>query len=71
MAQLLAHRQSDISCGAARGLHTTDISKLLKVWQHRFNSRRQLRELDARLLNDIGLDTRAAQREADKPFWVA
>ncbi|MBX9943260.1 MAG: DUF1127 domain-containing protein [Reyranella sp.] len=32
-------------------------------------SRRQLAELDERLLRDIGLDRATARREADKGFW--
>ncbi|MBM3646250.1 MAG: DUF1127 domain-containing protein [Alphaproteobacteria bacterium] len=32
-------------------------------------SRRQLAELDDRLLRDIGLDRATARREADKGFW--
>ena len=33
-------------------------------------SRRQLAELDDRLLRDIGLDRGAARHEADKGFWA-
>jgi len=33
-------------------------------------SRRQLAELDERLLRDIGLDRGAARHEADKGFWA-
>ena len=33
-------------------------------------SRRQLAELDDRLLRDIGLDRGAARYEADKGFWA-
>jgi uncharacterized protein YjiS (DUF1127 family) len=33
-------------------------------------SRRQLAELDDRLLRDIGIDRGRAQYEADKGFWV-
>jgi uncharacterized protein YjiS (DUF1127 family) len=33
-------------------------------------SRRQLAELDDRLLRDIGLDRGAARYEADKGFWT-
>ena len=33
-------------------------------------SRRQLAELDDRLLRDIGLDRSAARYEADKGFWA-
>jgi len=33
-------------------------------------SRRQLAELDDRLLRDIGLDRATARHEADKGFWA-
>ena len=33
-------------------------------------SRRQLAELDDRLLRDIGLDRGTARHEADKGFWA-
>ena len=33
-------------------------------------SRRQLAELDDRLLRDIGLDRGAARHEVDKGFWA-
>ncbi|MCW5733017.1 MAG: DUF1127 domain-containing protein [Enhydrobacter sp.] len=33
-------------------------------------SRRQLAELDDRLLRDIGLDRGTARYEADKGFWA-
>jgi uncharacterized protein YjiS (DUF1127 family) len=33
-------------------------------------SRRQLAELDERLLRDIGLDRASARFEADKGFWA-
>ena len=33
-------------------------------------SRRQLAQLDERLLRDIGLDRATARLEADKGFWV-
>lgn len=32
-------------------------------------SRRQLKALDAHILNDIGLSARAARTEADRPIW--
>ncbi len=32
-------------------------------------SRKQLRDLDARMLRDIGLTRIAAERESERPFW--
>ncbi len=33
--------------------------------------RRQLRQLDAHLLHDLGISRAEAEREAQKPFWDA
>lgn len=42
----------------------------LRVWNQRVRSRRQLAEMDERLLRDIGLSTEQALHEAGKPFWM-
>ena len=42
---------------------------LLFGWLERARSRRQLAELDDRMLADIGIDRATAQSEADRPFW--
>jgi uncharacterized protein YjiS (DUF1127 family) len=47
----------------ARGLD------VLRTWQHRHRGRRALRQLDDRLLRDIGVSRAEAAREARKPFW--
>lgn len=47
----------------ARGLD------VLRTWQRRCRGRRALRQLDDRLLKDIGISRAAAAREAYKPFW--
>jgi len=39
------------------------------VWQQRYELRRHLLEMDAHLLDDIGLGRAEARREAAKPFW--
>jgi len=44
---------------------------LAAVWHHRHRTRRQLAELDATALRDIGIDRNQARREARKPFWLA
>ena len=38
-------------------------------WYDRSRQRRQLVELDSRLLNDIGVSRAQALTEFDKPFW--
>lgn len=42
---------------------------LLLAWQTRTNDRRQLADMDSRLLADIGLSRADALKEASKPFW--
>ncbi len=42
---------------------------LLMVWQHREEMRLQLRSIDNRALNDMGMARSDARRESDKPFW--
>lgn len=37
----------------------------------RRRGRRELLELDERLLRDVGISREQAQREASKPFWRA
>ena len=42
---------------------------LLATWSARHRQRRQLVDLDERLLADIGLTRVEAEAEAAKPFW--
>jgi uncharacterized protein YjiS (DUF1127 family) len=42
---------------------------VLRIWVARARQRRALRELDDRLLGDIGLTRVDAERECAKPFW--
>lgn len=44
---------------------------VLKTWYERHSQRHVLRQLDDRLLADIGLTRAAAAAEGRKPFWVA
>lgn len=41
----------------------------IKRWDQRARSRRQLAQMDERLLRDIGLTQRQARHEAAKAFW--
>ncbi len=43
----------------------------LNKWQERVDMRAQMRELDARLLEDVGLTRLDTQQESNKPFWSA
>lgn len=42
---------------------------MLRHWAERRRQRRALRDLDDRLLHDIGISRAAARDEAAKPFW--
>jgi uncharacterized protein YjiS (DUF1127 family) len=50
-------------CGRLRPLAA------LIIWHHRHRTRRQLRELDSRQLEDVGIDPTARQAEIAKWFW--
>jgi uncharacterized protein YjiS (DUF1127 family) len=43
--------------------------RLLLDWQERARQRRRLREMDDRLLRDIGLTRADVELEAAKPCW--
>ena len=53
---------------AGHGRSDTVIATLL-LWLDRAKQRRQLSQLDDRLLSDIGVDRFAADEESRKPFW--
>ena len=42
-----------------------------RLWTARWRERRVLRELDPRMLHDIGVSRTSAASEAGKPFWRA
>lgn len=46
-----------------------DACELLPVWRHRYLTRRQLRALDHRAREDVGIDSVMFRREASKWFW--
>jgi uncharacterized protein YjiS (DUF1127 family) len=60
------HRHAPLR--AATGLVGRAIGTLLR-WQERTRGRKELEQLDDRMLKDIGLNRIDALREADKPFW--
>lgn len=45
------------------------LREVLSALLLRRRGRRELRELDERLLRDVGISREQALREADKPFW--
>lgn len=42
---------------------------VLRRWHELARERRQLAELDERMLKDLGLSRADAEREAGRPFW--
>ncbi len=63
--QKIYYRRGPVPLGAwLRGLFG-----LWLLWHRRWRQRRQLAELDAHLLRDIGVSPRQASGEAGKPFW--
>ena len=64
----------DTICASASRRQTpaaASLAGLLRVWVMRWKTRRDLAELDHRMLTDIGLDPVRAAMEAEKPFWRA
>ena len=47
------------------------LSETIQVWRQRQIDRRQLAELSARDLHDVGLSWSDVAYEAEKPFWRA
>jgi uncharacterized protein YjiS (DUF1127 family) len=45
------------------------IGSAISLWRQRSSQRSALEGLDARLLDDIGLNRKQAVEEASKPFW--
>ncbi len=45
------------------------LNKLL-MWHQRATTRASLRNLDPRFLEDVGLSSKQANKEARKPFWI-
>ena len=54
----------------ARPSAATRTLAALFAWLERARSRRQLGELDDRMLADIGLDRATARDESERPFWL-
>ncbi|WP_253705882.1 DUF1127 domain-containing protein [Bradyrhizobium sp. WD16] len=67
LPQSLAPRRAATPAG-------TIVSALLhwpRTWLQRMSTRRNLAELDARQMHDVGLDAELVRRESGKPFWRA
>ena len=47
----------------------SSLAGMTAIWLNRRQGRQDLRELDDRLLADVGISREDALREAGKPFW--
>jgi len=45
------------------------VMQTLRSWRKRASTRRALRHLSYRMLEDIGVEPSEAMHEANKPFW--
>lgn len=71
-AHTYSHSATGFLPAAGRSNGTlASILKVLSVWNGRYRQRRQLAELEARQLADIGVSRSAATTEAARPFWQA
>lgn len=43
---------------------------MVTKWHHNARSRRALKRLDSRLLDDIGITPKQAHAEEKRPFWM-
>jgi uncharacterized protein YjiS (DUF1127 family) len=49
----------------------TAFGQILATWRRRAKERRELGQLDRRILRDLGLSEGEVAFEANKPFWRA
>lgn len=73
MSRVMQNRSSSV-IGAARrqqrsGSALRRLADVVTVWTLRRRTRRTLSELDAHLLEDIGITEADARYEAHRPFW--
>ncbi len=59
------------SVAARLGQIAAQAFETLLVWQERASQRRALAQLDARMLQDVGLSRADVDLELRKPFWHA
>lgn len=68
----LTHKFADnfdlLDAGSNRR-HLDRLVTCITRWHQRARQRRQLAELEPRLLADIGISAEQARRESSKPFW--
>ena len=66
-----AEKIYSIGRSVSLGTRLRGLFGLCLLWHGRWKQRLDLAELNAHLLQDIGVTPRDAFREADKPFWQA
>jgi uncharacterized protein YjiS (DUF1127 family) len=67
--RLLHERPSVATGGRTFGALAMRAMMAIVAWADRSRERRQLQELDDRLLKDIGISRGDVERECAKPFW--
>ncbi len=67
-----ASRRAENQAHTAQGLlrYLRQAVRTIVLWADRATQRRDLAELDDRLLHDIGKSREEARRESEKPFWM-
>ena len=64
---ILGHIPTNIGFGTKD--KTRELMTLLNVWRQRSNQRAALKQLDQRMLADIGITSEQAIEESKKRFW--
>jgi uncharacterized protein YjiS (DUF1127 family) len=65
MANISLHYRSETPLVAT----VSAVGELLAIWRRRARERRELANLDARAIRDLGLSPGDIRFEANKPFW--
>ncbi len=67
------HLEQDVERSPLESAIPLDLAVLWAIvrrWHARITQRGHLAQLDARLLDDIGVTSEQAQAEIGKPFWL-
>jgi len=64
-----AHHVGHDSLATIVGHHLNHVLDTVAEWHQRAVSRRELAQLDDRMLQDIGVSNVDVEREISKPFW--
>ncbi|WP_137886042.1 DUF1127 domain-containing protein [Pseudomonas sp. 2FE] len=69
MERTLSHAALPLSSAKSRSAWPLRLLARLGLWAQRARTRRQLAQLDERLLADAGISRCERLAELDKPFW--